>query len=92
MWVWFLLQATVTPPQAANDSGIGPFSVLINSWWILFALTMLAVSLFFFRHWNRRAKFSAQQSEITPPVAPGTLAGSNPEMTMPRDVPQSGRR
>lgn len=79
--MWYLLQATVTsPPQASSDSGIGPISVVINSLWILFALAMIAVALFFFRRWDRRARFSAQESTITAPSASGTLA------TSPQDV------
>ncbi len=87
--MWLLLQAA-TPPS--TDSGLGPISVIINSLWIVFALSMLVVAFFFFRHWNRRAKFSAQESTMTPPAAPGTLAGGSPDMPMPRDTPQSRGR
>lgn len=87
--MWLLLQAAA---PGSTDSGLGPISVVINSLWVLFALSMLAVAFFFFRRWDRRAKFSAQQSDIAPPAAPGTLAGGSPDMPMPRDTPQSRSR
>jgi len=65
-----------------NNPGIGPVSVVINSLWILFALVMLGVAFFFFRKWDRRAKFSSLDS-TAPPPAPGTVNMQMPPEMLP---------
>lgn len=71
--------------SADNNPGLGPVSVVINSLWIVFALVMLGVVFFDFRKWDRRAKFSSQDS-TAPLPAPGTVNMQAPPEMQPRPM------